>query len=367
MSKVKTTTPLFEELDLGGLYLTNRIVLAPLTRARSGPDRVPGPHMATYYAQRASAGLLITEATLVSPKGIGWAETPGIYNDAQVHGWSQVTERVHQSGTPIFLQLWHTGRASHSDFFNGDLPVAPSAVRLNGASIHTPFGKKEYETPRALTIQEIEATVGDYVKAAERAKAAGFDGVEIHAANGYLIDQFLQSKTNKRNDRYGGSVQRRYQFLKETVEGILNVFPPGRIGVRLSPNGVFHDMGSPDFRETFSYAISQLDGYGLGYLHVMDGLGFGFHELGEPFTLAQVRELYTGLLMGNCGYDKASAEDRISSGEADLIAFGRPYISNPDLVERFRNDWPLNPQADMKHWYSPSEEGYIDFPFYRPT
>lgn len=367
MSTTKVTKALFEELDLGGLFLRNRVVLAPLTRARSGPDRVPGAHMATYYAQRASAGLLITEATLVTPRGAGWVETPGIYNEAQVHGWKQVTEKVHESGTPIFVQLWHTGRASHSDFFDGELPLAPSAVKLAGDKVHTPLGKKDYETPRAMTTEEVESTVADYVRAAELAKKAGFDGVEIHAANGYLIDQFLQSKTNKRTDRYGGTLEGRFLFLREIVEGILKVFPAGRVGVRLSPNGAFNDMGSPDYRETFTYAISQLDSYGLGYLHVMDGLGFGFHELGEPFTLAQVRELYSGLLMGNCGYDKESAEARLAAGEADLIAFGRPYISNPDLVERFLNDWPLAPTADMKHWYTPGEEGYIDFPFYRPS
>lgn len=362
----QTTTSLFQSLELGDLYLRNRMVLAPLTRARSGPDRIPTPQMATYYGQRASAGLLITEATVVSPQGFGWVETPGIYNDAQVHGWKGVTEKVHESGTPIFLQLWHCGRASHSDFFNGDLPVAPSAIKLNGDSVHTPLGKKPYETPRALTTQEVQTTVVDYITAAKRAKEAGFDGVEIHGANGYLIDQFLQSKTNHRSDQYGGSLENRFRFLQEILEGVLEVFPSHRVAVRLSPNGAFNDMGSADYQETFNYIIERLDAYKLGYLHVMDGLGFGFHELGDPFTLARVRSLYSGLVMGNCGYDKDTAQERIGAGEADLIAFGRPYISNPDLVERFQNDWPLNPPADMKHWYSPGEDGYTDFPFYRP-
>lgn len=366
MSTTTTTSSLFKPLEIGDLYLRNRMVLAPLTRGRSGPERVPGPHVATYYAQRASAGLLITEATVVSPQGIGFVDTPGIYNDAQGQGWSAVTEKVHESGTPIFVQLWHTGRASHSDYFDGELPVAPSAIRIEGDSVHTPLGKKPYETPRALSTEEVEATVDDYIQAAKRAKKAGFDGVEVHAANGYLIDQFLQSKTNHRNDRYGGSLENRFRFLEEILKGVLEVFPASRVGVRLSPNGAYNDMGSADFRETFGYVLEQLDSYGLGYLHVMDGLAFGFHELGEPFTLAQVKDLYSGLLMGNCGYDKESAEERISAGEAELISFGRPYLSNPDLVERFQNDWPLNPPADMKYWYSPGVAGYIDFPFYRP-
>lgn len=360
-----TTSPLFEELQLGDLKLKNRVVLAPLTRARSGPDRIPNDRMATYYAQRASAGLLITEATVVSEQGFGWVETPGIYNDQQVEGWKGVTQAVHDKGSAIFLQLWHCGRASHSDFFDGELPVSASAVKLQGDHVHTPVGKKEYETPRALETQEVEKTVQDYIKAAQRAKDAGFDGVEIHSANGYLIDQFLQSKTNKRTDKYGGSVEARFQFLKEIVEGILTIFPSQRVGVRLSPNGAFNDMGSPDYRETYDYAIGQLDTYNLGYLHVMDGLGFGFHELGEPYTLSDVKARYKGLVMGNCGYEKSTAEAALRKGEADFIAFGRPFISNPDLVERFQNDWPLNPLADMKYWYSPGEEGYIDFPFHK--
>ena len=268
-------------------------------------------------------------------------------------------------GGKIFLQLWHCGRASHSTFrADRSLAVAPSAIKLNGEYIHTPTGKQAYETPRALETSEIARVVEDYRRAAERAQQAGFDGVEIHGANGYLVDEFLQSKTNHRTDQYGGSVENRFRFLREIVESLSTVWSPNRIAVRLSPNGAFNDMGSPDFRETFRYAAQELNRYGLAYLHVMDGLGFGFHQLGEPMTLAEIRSLFTGPLMGNCGHDQATAEKFISSGDADLMAFGRPFISNPDLVERFRNDWPLSPPADVAVWYSHDAHGYADFPVY---
>jgi N-ethylmaleimide reductase len=358
---------LLSPFDLGDLTLKNRVVMAPLTRSRAGSERMPNNLMAEYYAQRASAGLMITEATVISKQGIGWQNSPGIYSDEQGAAWKQVVDAVHEKGTPFFLQLWHTGRASHSSFQeNGQLPVAPSAIKLNAESIHTPIGKQPYETPRALETQEIPMVVEDYRRAAERAKNAGFDGVEIHAANGYLIDQFLQSKTNHRTDQYGGSLENRYRFLKEIVEAILTVFPANRVGVRLSPNGNFNDMGSPDFRETFLYVAKQLNAYGLAYLHIMDGLAFGFHDLGEPMTLAEFREVFTGPLMGNCGYTQETAEAAIRNGHVDLIAFGRPFISNPDLVERFANNWSLNPPADQSVWYSSDSEGYTDFPTYDP-
>jgi N-ethylmaleimide reductase len=324
--------------------------------------------MAEYYAQRASAGLIITEATVVSKQGIGWQNSPGIYSDEQAEAWKLVVDAVHAKGTPLFLQLWHTGRASHSSFQeNGQLPVAPSAIKLNAEYIHTPIGKQAYETPRALETNEIPLVVEDYRQAVERAKRAGFDGVEIHAANGYLIDQFLQSKTNHRTDQYGGSLENRYRFLQEIVEAILTVFPANRVGVRLAPNGNFNDMGSPDFRETFLYVAKQLNAYGLAYLHIMDGLAFGFHELGEPMTLAEFRSVFTSPLMGNCGYTQQTAQAAIQNGHVDLIAFGRPFISNPDLVERFANNWDLNPLAEQSLWYSFSKEGYTDFPTYQES
>jgi N-ethylmaleimide reductase len=326
---------------------------------------MPNSLMAEYYAQRASAGLLITEATVVSDQAIGWLNTPGIYSDAQAAAWKQVVDAVHAKGAPIFLQFWHCGRASHSSFHeNGELPVAPSAIPVQGDPIHTPKGKQEHEVPRALETDEIPLIVEDFRRAAERAKQAGFDGVEIHSANGYLLDEFLQSKTNQRSDRYGGSLENRYRFVKEITEAILTVWPAHRVGIRLSPNGVFNDMGSPDYRETFLYVAEQLNTYGLAYLHLLDGLAFGFHELGEAMTLAEFRKVFDGALIGNCGYEQEAAEATLQSGDADLIAFGRPYISNPDLVERFAHGWPLASSADQQVWYSFDEEGYTDFPIY---
>lgn len=360
-----TLSHLLSPLDLHGIALRNRVVMAPLTRARAGASRVPNDLMQEYYIQRATAGLIISEAVTISEQGFGWVDSPGIYNNAQVEGWKKITTALHAKGTPIFMQLWHCGRASHSSFHNGHTPVSASAVKLNGETIHSPAGKQPYETPRALETHEVAAVVQDYRRAAERAKEAGFDGIEIHAANGYLIDQFLQSKTNHRTDVYGGSLENRFRFLKEIVESILTVWPANRVGVRLSPNGVFNDMGSPDFRETFTDAATRLNTFGLAYLHIVDGLAFGFHELGAPMQLAEFRSLFSGTLMGNCGYTAETAESAIASGNADLIAFGRPFLSNPDLVERFANGWTLNPPAEMQFWSSPGAEGYTDFPFHR--
>ena len=357
------TPALYSPFSLRDLTLANRIVLAPMTRSRAGTARVPNALMAEYYAQRASAGLQISEATTISEEANGWNESPGTYTDAMTEGWKLVTKAVHDKGGKIFLQLWHMGRASHSSFHDDQLAVAPSAIKINEEYIHTPTGKQPHEVPRALETAEIPRVVGDYRKAAERAKAAGFDGVEVHGANGYLIDEFLQSKTNHRTDAYGGSVANRYQFLKEVVEAVCTVWPANRVGVRLSPNGVFNDMGSPDYREQFTYVATQLDSFGLSYLHVMDGLAFGFHQLGEPMTLAEFRKVFHGPLIGNCGYDRVSAEKAVAEGLADMIAIGRPYISNPDLVERFKNGWPLADLAPMTDWYLPTgAKGYTDFP-----
>jgi len=359
---------LLQSLTIGDLNLKNRVVLAPMTRSRSGSERLANPLMAEYYTQRASAGLVLTEGTFISDQAIGWADSPGIYTDAQAESWKQVTQAVHQQDGLVFLQLWHCGRASHSSFHSdGSLPVSASAVKLQGDQVHTPTGKQHYETPRALDTKEIPGVVEDYRKAAERALQAGFDGVEIHAANGYLLDQFLQSKTNLRTDAYGGSIENRTRLLLEVVEAVVTVFPRHRIGVRLAPNGNFNDMGSPDFREQFRYAAEQLNSYDVGYLHIMDGLAFGFHELGDPMSLAEFRKVYRGVLMGNCGYTQETAEAAIAAGHADLISFGRPYISNPDLVERFAKGWELAPMADMKYWYSggQAEKGYTDFTDYQ--
>jgi N-ethylmaleimide reductase len=368
---------LFQPFHFHDLILPNRIALAPLVRCRAGAARLPNRLMAEYYSQRRSAGLLITEATTISEEANGVSESPGIYTDEMTQGWKHTVNAVHEKGAVIFLQLWHTGRASHSSFHDGKPAVAPSAIKIDKAYnvtptgyqstepyIHTPIGEQPYEVPRALETSEIPRVVEDYRRAAERAKQAGFDGVEIHGANGYLIDTFLQSKTNHRTDQYGGTIENRYRFLKEVIEGITSVWPANRVGVRLSPNGMFNDMGSPDYREQFTFVAGQLDRFGLAYLHVMDGLAVGFHNLGEPMTLAEFREVFHGPLMGNCGYTRETAEKAIADGHADLISFGRPYISNPDLVERFKNGWPLA-EPDPTYWYSPTgEKGYTDFPAY---
>ncbi len=355
------TSSLFEPLSIGDLNLKNRIALSPMTRGRAGPGRVPNDLMAEYYYQRSTAGLLITEATVVSKQGIGWIDSPGIYAEEMVEGWRKVTGKIKPTDTPIYLQLWHCGRASHSDFHNGELPVSASAVKLNGDYIHTPLGEKPYETPRALSVDEIKVTVNDYRKAAMNAKEAGFSGVEVHGANGYLVNQFLDSKTNHRNDQYGGSLENRFRFFKEVLEAVFEVWAPGQVGARISPNGVFNDMGSEDFRETFLYVAEELNKLNLGYLHIMDGLAFGFHEKGKPMTLAEFRPIYQGIIIGNCGYTKEAAEERLAEGNADLIAFGRPFITNPDLPERFKNNWPLNPAEDMSLWYTPGASGYTEY------
>jgi len=348
---------------MGDLKIKNRVAMAPLTRGRAGESGIANQLMTKYYKQRAGAGLIITEGTFVSDMARGWVGAPGIYTQEMTEGWKPVTEAVKSEGTAIFMQLWHTGRASHSSFHkNGEKPVAASAIALTGEYIHTPIGKQSYEVPEEITIENIKATVEDYRKAAANAKAAGFDGVEIHAANGYLIDSFLQSKTNKRTDNYGGSFENRFRFLKEIIAAVSSELNSTQIGVRLSPNGIYNEMGSPDFIESFSYYLQELNKLNLGYVHVMDGLGFGFHNLGEPFTLDIVRKNYSGTVISNCGHSIEDAEAIISTGKADLVAFGRPFISNPDLVQRIQNRWSLNEYNNSEHWYGGGEVGYTDYP-----
>lgn len=355
---------LMTSYDLHGLKLSNRVVMAPLTRGRAGVTRIPNDLMAEYYTQRASAGLIISEATAISPLGYGWPNAPGVYTPEMVEGWKQVTRSVHDAGGHIFLQLWHMGRQSHSSFHNGDLPVSASAIAINDDGAHTLEGKKPREVPRALETNEIPGVVNDYKTAAQHAKDAGFDGVEIHGANGYLIDQFMQSKSNHRTDDYGGSIEKRARFLLEVTDAVTSVWDSTRVGVRLSPNGVYGDMGSPDFHEQFTYAATELNKRNLAYLHVMDGLAFGFHKNGSPMTLEDFRKVFSGPLMANCGYSKEDGEKAIAEGHADLIAYGRPFISNPDLVARFQNNWPLAPIASMGLWYSSEAEGYTTFSAY---
>lgn len=359
---------LLSQFKIGDLILKNRVVMAPLTRGRAGTSRVPNDIMKTYYEQRASAGLIISEATAVSAQGYGWYGAPGNYTEEHSEAWKGIVEAVHAKGGKIFMQLWHMGRQSDPSFHESNEIVAPSAIKIpgdghvrNAHRVSVPFS-----TPRALLTEEIPVIVQDYKKSAALAKAAGFDGVEIHGANGYLIDTFLQSATNLRTDRYGGSVENRYRFLGEIVEAIKEVYPANRIGVRVSPNGVYGGMGSEDNIETFEYVARQLKPHGLAYLHVMDGLNFGFHGKTRPFNLFDFKTWYGNTLIGNITYTKDTAEGALRSGAVDLIAFGRPFISNPDLVERFEKNLPLNPDASHEAYYNTDDgaKGYTDFPFY---
>ena len=355
--------------DKGDLIAKNRIVLAPLTRGRCGQDEMPGkPHHVEYYRQRATAGLEIVEATSISLGGVGWDEAPGIYNDDQVIGWKKVTDAVHEEGGIIFSQLWHMGRATHSSI-HGIQPVSASAIKADGTARARKGFRPQYELPRALETSEVIDVIEEYRKAAENAKKAGFDGVEIHSANGYLIEQFLQSVSNVRTDQYGGSIENRFRFLKEIFEAVLTIYPVHRIAVRISPNGSSKSMGSDDYYETFAYALTYFNNYNLAYFHIMDGLSYGsFHNKGKPFRIADVRKFYQGVLMGNSGYTKEKAEGAIETGTVDLIAFGRPFIGNPDLVDRFRNDYPLTEAQSSTFFDYPEghpEIGYTDFPTYK--
>lgn len=357
-----STKPLATAFRLGALSLPNRIVMAPLTRGRAGQERIPNELMAQYYGQRASAGLIIAEATAVSPQGNGWIDAPGIYSEAQLRGWAKVVSQVHQAGGRMFLQLWHMGRASHSSFHQGALPVAPSPIPIVGKMARTPKGQLPYETPRALRTDEIPGVIASYVQAARFAQEAGFDGVEVHAANGYLPDQFLQSKTNQRTDAYGGSIAGRFRFLEEIVQGCVKCLGADRVGVRISPNGAFNDMGSPEYQDLFEHVAKELSAYPLAYLHVMDGLAFGFHELGEPVQLRDIRKHFSAPIIANCGYDFERAQQVIAAKDADLVAFGRPFISNPDLVTRYLHGHPLASWDDASQWYSTGPEGYTTYP-----
>jgi N-ethylmaleimide reductase len=362
---------LLSPVKVGNLECPNRVVLAPMTRGRCGASGLANADYAEYFAQRASAGLLITDGSVISDQAQGWWGAPRVYRPEDVTAWKQVTDAVHAKAGRIFCQLWHCGRASHS-VFRPDAAdgrgVAPSPIMIEGHEFaFTPKGRVKPETPRELTTDEIDAIPEEFRHAAQIAKEAGFDGVELHGANGYLLDAFLQSATNKRTDKYGGSLENRFRLIKACLEAVFTVFPSTSVAIRIGPNGVYNGMGSADFRESFLDYAQRLSTMNLAYLHVCDGLAFGFHNLGEPLTLAEVRKVYSGILMGNCGYTQETAEKAIASGDADLISFGRPYISNPDLVERFAKGAELNPPAEMSVFYSPGGEnlgakGYTDFP-----
>jgi len=358
---------LFEPVHLGPYLLTNRIVMAPLTRSRASEDGTPTPLMAEYYAQRTSAGLIITEGTNVSPQGRGYAFTPGIYDPAQTEAWRRVTEAVHVKGGRIFAQLWHVGRISHPSLQpHGALPVAPSAIRPQ-ATAFTATGFQSCVTPRALETQEIPEIVEQYRRAAQNALAAGFDGVEIHAANGYLIEQFLRDSTNKRVDAYGGSVENRARFLLDVTRAVVSVCGPGRVGIRLSPVSPVNDIGpDEDPQSTYSYVVERLNALALAYLHVIEGVTQGPRTVpgGFGFDLRILRGAYTGTYIGNNGYDLTLALEARQHNLADLIAFGRLYIANPDLVERFRAGAPLN-VPDRSTFFGGGAQGYTDYPFLR--
>ncbi len=352
-------TTLQTPIQIGPYHLPNRLVMAPLTRMRA-PDNIPTDLMNTYYAQRASAGLIITEASPISTQGVGYPATPCIYNDAQVDGWKKVTEAVHAKNGHIFLQLWHVGRISHPDFHAGALPVAPSAIAPQGDAV-TPTGMQPFVTPRALETDEIQGIVEDYRKAAKNALTAGFDGVEIHSANGYLLDEFLRDGTNQRTDSYGGTFENRARILLEVTEAVVAVWGAERVGIRLSPSGTFNDMTDSDPETFFVYLLGQLNSFGLAYLHVVDALEGDIRHGANVINLEVLRKAYKGTLIVCGGYDKARAEQVIAQGEADLVAFGQLYIANPDLVERFKLNAPLN-EPDVATFYGGNEKGYTDYP-----
>ncbi|MFQ5652815.1 MAG: alkene reductase [bacterium] len=350
---------LFTPIRVGPYELPNRIFMAPMTRNRA-PETVPTQMIATYYQQRATAGLIITEASQISPQGVGYPATPGIHNNLQVKGWKVVADAVHSAGGHIFLQLWHVGRISHPDYHGGALPVAPSAIAPKG-QVATYAGMKPFATPRALETSEIPGIVEQYRHAAKNAMNAGFDGVEIHGANGYLLDQFLRHGSNQRTDEYGGSVENRARLLLQVTAAVVSEWGKGKVGVRLSPSGTVNDMSDSDPETTFTYVANKLSSFHLAYLHVVDALEGDIRHGAKVVPLPSLRKAYRGTLVVNGGYDKARGHAVIEAGTADAVAFGQWYISNPDLVQRLKNDAPLNP-PDFNTFYGGGEKGYTDYP-----
>lgn len=348
------TNQLFTPIKVGDLTLPNRVIMAPLTRSRAiGGGRVPNELMVEYYVQRASAGLILTEATAVTPQGVGYADTPGIWSEEQVAGWKKVTDAVHKAGGLISLQLWHVGRISHPMFLNGDLPVAPSAIKPAGhVSLVRP--QVEYPTPRALELDEIPGIVAAYRKGAENAKRAGFDGVEVHGANGYLLDQFLQSSTNQRTDIYGGSIENRARLMLEVVDTCIEVWGAGRVGLHLAPRGDSHDLSDADPAATFGYVATEMGKRGIAFICARESLGE--NRLGP-----QLKQAFGGVYIANEKMSKEIAENVIATGEADAVAFGKLFIANPDLPRRLKDNAPLNPPRP-ESFYSGNAEGYTDYP-----
>lgn len=350
---------LFVPVTVGRLILPNRIVMAPLTRNRAAAGGVPQAMNVEYYRQRASAGLIISEASPISPQGIGYPGTPCIYSTAQVAGWREVVTAVHDAGGHMFLQLWHVGRISHPSLQpDGQLPVAPSAIRPAGEAI-TYEGMQPFVTPRALATEELPEIVQHYVRASRLALEAGFDGVEIHAANGYLIDQFLRDGSNQRTDTYGGSLENRMRLLQEITTAVCAAVGADRVGVRLSPENSFNDMHDSAAQQTFNHVAGQLGSYGLAYLHVVEG---DMMSGGRQIDYDAIRNRFGGVYMANCKYDLVRAQQVLQSGGADMVSFGTLYIANPDLVERFRRGTALN-TPDPETFYGGDEHGYTDYPF----
>jgi len=344
---------LFDPLKIGSLELPNRIIMAPLTRSRAGKERVPNALMAEYYTQRASAGLILTEATSVTPMGVGYADTPGIWSEEQVKGWKLITDAVHKAGGRIFLQLWHVGRISDPIFLDGETPVAPSAITPAGhVSLIRP--EKPFVTPRALALDEIPGVIEAYRKGAENAKRAGFDGVEIHGANGYLLDQFLQDKTNKRTDNYGGSIENRARLMLEVTDAVISVWGADRVGMHIAPRGDAHDMGDSNPLATFSYVASELGKRGIAFICARESLGD--NRIGPA-----LKKAFGGPYIANEKFTKETAQQVLDAEEADAVAFGVPFIANPDLPKRFAENAPLN-TPDPSTFYAPGSKGYTDYP-----
>ena len=358
-----TNLDLFSPIQLGDLTLPNRIIMAPLTRMRSGEGNVPTELNATYYAQRASAGLIISEATQVSLQARGYAHSPGIHSFEQIEGWQLVTNAVHEAGGRIFLQLWHAGRTSHPAIQpNNELPVAPSAIAAEGHA-YTFDGRPDLVTPRALETEEISGVVEQFRQGAKNALAAGFDGVEIHGANGYLIDEFIEDGSNQRSDRYGGSIENRTRFLLEVVEAVTSVWGGNRVGVRLSPSGENYSMSDSERADTFKCVVETLNSFNLAYFHLMEPNQWG-SETG--LDAAFFRPIFQGLLMVNGDYNRERGNKILRQGNADLISFGRPFIANPDLPGRLAIDAPLN-EPDPSTFYEGDKQGYTDYPFLRSS
>ena len=358
---------MFTPVNLGSIQLKNRLVMAPLTRMRAVAGDVPSPLAKTYYEQRASAGLIITEATQISPLGMGYPATPGIYSPEQTVAWKEIVDAVHAKGGVIVAQLWHVGRISHSSLHPQDgVPEAPSAIAAAGQTYGADWKLHDYEVPKAMSLDDIARLLQEFELAAHNAKSAGFDGIEIHSANGYLLDQFLQDKTNQRNDQYGGSIENRLRLLGEVIEAVSKVFPSDRVGVRLSPYGTFNDMSDSDPVALFTAAIHKLNAYGLAYVHMIEPRATsagGGDQVNEeaPITSELFRKAYQGKFITAGGYDQAMGEKVLEEGLADAVAYGRLYISNPDLVERFEKNAPLNPY-NRATFYGGAEVGYTDYP-----